>query len=92
MLQQEYKKSHILLRRFLDEYTQCLSLLFSLNGLLVGVQFSNENSKKFSEAITPILNTVKLCASKYSIERSQEQCKNGLEVGLELIILTLEIL
>ena len=41
----------------------------------------NENVKKTREAITPIVDAVKLCASKYFIERSQGQCKNDLEVG-----------
>ena len=40
--------------------------------------FLGENQgsiKKTSETITPIVDTVKLCTSKYSIERSQGQCK-----------------
>ena len=51
-----------------------------------------ENSKKIREVITPILNTAELCAWKYSTERSQEHRKKDLEVGLEVILLTLEIL
>ena len=34
---------------------------------------NKENIKKAKEAITPILDTVKLNASKFSIERSQGQ-------------------
>ena len=34
-----------------------------------------ENIKKTREAITPNVDTVKLCVSKYSIERSQVQKK-----------------
>ena len=35
-----------------------------------------ESIKKTKEAMTPSLDTVKLCASKYYIERSRRQCKN----------------
>ena len=35
-----------------------------------------ENIKKTMEAITPIVGTLKLCASKHSIKKSQGQCKN----------------
>ena len=34
-----------------------------------------ENVEKTREATTPIIDTVKLCPSKYSIERSQRQHK-----------------
>ena len=36
------------------------------------------NIKKTREAVTPRLDTVKLCASKYYTERSQGQCKKWL--------------
>ena len=39
-----------------------------------------ENLKKTREFITPTIDTVKLCASKCSIERSQGQRSNHAEV------------
>ena len=35
-----------------------------------------ENIRKTKETITPVVDTVKLCTLKYSIERSQGQRKN----------------
>ena len=40
-----------------------------------------ENFKITREAMTPIVDLVKLCTSKYSIERSQRQCQCDPEVG-----------
>ena len=34
-----------------------------------------ENIKKTRETISPTIDAVKLCVSKYSIERSQGQCR-----------------
>ena len=40
-----------------------------------------KNIKKTREVITLILDTVKLCVSKYSTNRSQGQWKNDPELG-----------
>ena len=39
------------------------------------------NIKKISEAVTSILDTVRLCASKYSIEIHWDSTKTGPEIG-----------
>ena len=40
-----------------------------------------ENTKETREAITPIVDTVKLRVSKYPIDRSQGSAKNDPEMG-----------
>ena len=49
---------------------------------LRGPNKENQGSiKKTRKAVNPSLDTSKLCASKYYIERLQGQSKNGSELG-----------
>ena len=52
-----------------------------ISGNSIHINSRKENIKETREAITPIVDTVKLPAAKYFIERSQGQSKNDLELG-----------
>ena len=45
------------------------------------IEENKGSTKKTGEAITPIIDTLKLYDSKYPIERSQGQCKKWCRIG-----------
>ena len=72
-----HKKSHILLTRFLDEYR---GKEVSINKVFDSTH--KENIKKAREAITPIVDTLKLCGRQnIPLRGHKDSTKNHPEVG-----------
>ena len=80
MFHHKHKYKHIHIKIWKHKHIK-----ININICFINIQimyWGNQGSiKKTREAITPVIDTMKLCDSKYSFERSQGQCKKWCRIG-----------